>query len=131
MGRAKKPGILWLMRRWEMVCASRPARDEVLCPEVPAWSGAASATERAAGPRDRVEVDARLRTRWFRQDDAAHRVAGGGTGRAGRSAGGRVAVARSGRQRSRILLDLCDRRAADGGIRGRRGRAGPAAGAPM
>ena len=47
-------------------------------------SGAASAAERAAGPRDRVEVDARLRTRWLRQDDAAHRVAGGGTGRAGR-----------------------------------------------
>jgi hypothetical protein len=32
-----------------------------------------------AGPRDRVEVDARLRTRWLRQDDAARRVADGGT----------------------------------------------------
>ena len=60
------------------------ARDEVVCPEVAAWSGAASAAERAAGPRDRVDVDARLRTGWLRQDDAAHRVAGGGTGRAGR-----------------------------------------------
>ena len=67
-----------------LVCrASRPARDEVLCPEVAVWPGAASATERAAGPRDRVEVDAHLRARWLRQDDAARRVAGGGTGRAG------------------------------------------------
>ena len=64
--------------------AGPPARDEVLCPEVAAWPGAASATDRAAGPRDRVEVDARLRARWLRQDDAAHRVAGGRTGRAGR-----------------------------------------------
>ena len=70
--------------RWPPRRACRPARDEVLCPEVAAWSGAASAAERAAGPRDRVEVDARLRARWLRQDDAAHRVAGGGTGRAGR-----------------------------------------------
>ena len=31
-----------------------------------------------------VEADARLRAGWLRQDDAAHRVAGGGTGRAGR-----------------------------------------------
>jgi len=38
----------------------------------------------AAGPRDRVEADDRLRTRWLRQDDAAHRVAGDRTGRAGR-----------------------------------------------
>ena len=68
----------------EILWAGPPARDEVVCPEVAAWSGAASAAERAAGPRDRVEADARLRTRWFRQDDAAHRVAGGGTGRAGR-----------------------------------------------
>ena len=72
----------WQPRRF--AGSGPPARDEVLCPEVPAWSGAASATERAAGPRDRVEADARLRTRWLRQDDAAHRVAGGGTGRAGR-----------------------------------------------
>ena len=61
-----------------------PARDEVLCAAAAAWSGAASAAERAAGPRGRVEVDARLRACWFRQDDAAHRVAGGGTGGAGR-----------------------------------------------
>src|SRR5437763_591562 len=64
--------------RREMVCASRPARDEVLCPEVSARPGAASAAERAAGPRGRVEAGARLRTRGLRQDDAAHRVAGGG-----------------------------------------------------
>ena len=69
---------------WRFPGAGPLARDEVVCPEVAAWSGAASAAERAAGPRDRVEVDARLRTRWLRQDDAAHRVAGGGTGRAGR-----------------------------------------------
>ena len=65
-------------------CGAGPlARDEVLCPEVARWP-AASAAERAAGPRDRVEADARLRAGWLRQDDAAHRVAGGGTGRAGR-----------------------------------------------
>ena len=34
---------------------------------------------RAAGSRGRVEVDARLRAGWLRQDDAAHRVAGNGT----------------------------------------------------
>ena len=39
-----------------------------------------------------------------------------------------AALARPGRQRSRSLLDLCDRRAADGSPRGRRERAGPAAG---
>ena len=44
--------------------------------------------------------------------------------------GGRVAVARPGRQRSRVLLDLRDRRAADGGTRGRRERAGAPAVAP-
>ena len=43
--------------------AGPPARDEVVCPEVAAWSGAASAAERAAGPRDRVDGDARLRHR--------------------------------------------------------------------
>ncbi len=66
--------------------ASRPARDEVLRPEVTAGSGAASAPGRAAGSRVSVEADARLRARRLRQDDAAHRVARGGTGRAGRSA---------------------------------------------
>ena len=75
-------GGSWQPRRFPG--AGSPARDEVLCPEVSTWSGAASATERAAGPRDRVEADARLRTRWLRQDDAAHRVAGGGNGRTGR-----------------------------------------------
>ena len=64
--------------------AGPPARDEVLCPEVTTRPGAASAADRAAGPWHRVEVDARLRARWLRQDDAAHRVAGGGPGRAGR-----------------------------------------------
>jgi hypothetical protein len=59
-----------------MVGARCAARDEVVCPEASAWPCAASAAERAAGPRDRVDVDARLRTRWVRQDDAAHRVAG-------------------------------------------------------
>ncbi len=58
-----------------------PARDEVLCPPVTTRPGAASAADRAAGPRDRVDVDAHLRTRRLRQDDAAHRLAGGGTGR--------------------------------------------------
>src|SRR5207344_1844858 len=101
-----------------MISANRAARDEVVRPEAAAWSGAASAAERAAGPRDRVDADARLRTRWLRQDDAAHRVARGETGRAGRSAGGRVALPRPDRQRSRSLLDLRDRRAADRGIRG-------------
>jgi hypothetical protein len=70
---AKKLRIPWMMRsprRWSG--ASPFARDEVLCPEVAAWSGVASATKRATGPRDRVEVDAHLRTRGLRQDDAAH-----------------------------------------------------------
>ena len=41
-----------------------------------------------------------------------------------------VALARPGRQRARVLLDLPDRRAADGGAGGRRTGAVPAAGAP-
>ena len=127
--------LRWSRRRrrlatWEILWGRPPARDEVVCPAVAARSCAASAAGRAAGPRDRVEADARLRTRWLRQDDAAHRVAGGGPGRAGRRAACLLAVARPGRQRSRVLLDLCDRRAADGGIRGRRECAGPPAGAP-
>ena len=104
------------------------ARDEVVCPEVAARSGAASAAERAAGPRDRVEVDARLRTRWLRQDDAAHRVARGGP--AAPPVNGGVALARPDRHRSRILLVLCDRRAAGRGIGGRRECTYPPAGAP-
>jgi DNA-binding SARP family transcriptional activator len=69
---------------WQLREAGPPARDEVVRPALAAWSGAAPAAQRAAGPRDRVEADPHLRARWFRQDDAAHRVAGGGTGQAGR-----------------------------------------------
>ena len=64
--------------------AGSAARDEVLCPEVATWPGAASAADRAAGPWRRVEADAGLGACWLRQDDAADRVAGGGPGRAGR-----------------------------------------------
>src|ERR1700721_1860495 len=59
-------------RRPRRFSAGPLARDEVVGPEVAAGSGAASAAERAAGPRDRVDVDARLRTRRLWQDDAAH-----------------------------------------------------------
>ena len=96
------------------------ARDQALRPPAAPRSGAASAAERAPGPRGRGEADARLRAGRLRQDDAAGRVAGG---RAGRRPVGGVALARPGRQRPRALLDLPDRRAADGGARGRRGRA--------
>ena len=106
----------------------RPAaRDQALRPQAPTRSGGASATDRAAEPRGRVEADARLGTGRLRQDDAAGRVAGSRSGR--RTVGG-VAVARPGRQRARVLLDLPDRCAADGDARGRRERARPAADAP-
>ena len=99
----------------------RPAaRDQALRPQAAARSGAASEAERAPEPRGRVEADARLRAGRLRQDDAAGRVAGS---RAGRRTVRGVALARPERQPSRVLLDLPDRRAADGGARGRRGRA--------
>src|ERR1035437_9548053 len=110
--------------------ANPPTRDEALCPQAATWTGRAAATERASGPRGRVEVVARLRTRRLRQDDAAHRVAGRGTGRADQWAACRLAVARQGRQRSRVLLDLCDRRAAESGTGGWRERAHAPPGAP-
>src|ERR1035437_4020194 len=75
--------------------ANSPTGDEALCPQAATWTGGAAATERASGPRGRVEADARLRTGRLRQDDAAHRVAGRGAGRAGQSAVRRLAVARS------------------------------------
>ncbi len=79
--------------------------------------GAASAAQRAPGPRSRGEADARLRAGRLRQDDAARRVAGaeaaGGSGRG-------LALARRGRQRPGVLLDLRGRRAADGGAGRRR-----------
>ena len=63
--------------------AGRPAGDEVLCPEGAAGSGAASAPGRAARPRLSVEAHAGIRARGLRQDDAAYRVARGGTSRGG------------------------------------------------
>src|SRR5674476_1069212 len=105
--------------------ANPPTRDEALCPQAATWSGGAAATERTSGPRGRVEADARLRTGRLRQDDAARRVAGRGTSRADESAVRRLVVARKERQRSRVLLDLCDRRAADSGTGGWRERAHP------
>ena len=74
--------------------------------------------DRGAG----VEADARLRAGRLRQDDAAGRVAGGGTG-ADAVTGRGLALARPGRQPAGVLLDLPDRRAADGRARSRRERA--------
>ena len=63
--------------------APPPAGDEVLCAEGAAGSGAASAPGRAARSRFSVEAHAGIRARGFRQDDAAYRVARGGTRRGG------------------------------------------------
>ncbi len=59
--------------------AKPSAPDQAVCSEVAIWSGAPPSTERALGPWGRrVEVGARFRTGWLRQDDAARRVAGRG-----------------------------------------------------
>ena len=105
-----------------------PARDEVLRPAAAARSGAAAAAERAAGPRGRVEADARIRPRGFGKTTLLTEwLAAGPSAPAGERGG--VAVTRSGRQPSRHLLGVRHRGLADGGIRGRRACAGPAAAA--
>src|SRR6476620_5843215 len=93
-----------------------PTRYEALCPQVATRSGAASATERATGPRGRVEVGARFRTGRLRQDDAAGRVA---HRRHGRWMVFGLAFARPAGQRSSAVLDVPCRRAEEGGTRGR------------
>ena len=77
-------------------------------------------------PWGRVEADARLRSGRLRQDDAAGRVARRSSRR--RAIGG-LAVARPERQPARVVLDLRDRRPADGGAGRRRRRALAAAAA--
>ena len=98
------------------------AGDEALSARVTPRAGAASAADRAAGPRGRVEADPRLRTGRIRQVQVARGVAGGNV-RLDRRELRCVAGARLRGQRPGDLLELPRRRVADRGARGRRERA--------
>src|ERR687894_1892688 len=79
-----EPRILDEMRSHRDGCANPSDSDETLCSSTPTWSGAATATDRAAGARHCIEGDAGFRAGWLRQDDVAGRLAGVWTGRIGR-----------------------------------------------
>ena len=91
------------------------ARDEAPRPQVATRPGGASEAERANEPRGGVGADPGVGPGWIRQDDAADGVAGC---RCGRRTVRRVALARPARQRSRVVLDVCCRRAEYGRARG-------------
>ncbi len=77
--------------------------------------GRPSQAERAPEPRGRVEADAHLRAGRLRQDDAAGRVAGIRARSASRSVAW-LSLDRADNQAA-VVLDLPDRRPADGGAR--------------
>ena len=92
------------------------ARDQAPRPQGATQSGQASETERAPEPWGGLGADARVGSGRLRQDDAADGVAGR---RACRWTVRSVALARSARQRSRFVLVVPCRRAADSVARGR------------
>ena len=102
------------------------ARDEALPAQAARGPGAAAAAQRAPRPRCGGEAAARLGAGRLRQDDACS--PSGWRRRPGGSGG--LGVARRGRQRPGVLLDLRGRRAAHGGAGGRRERARAAGHAP-